>query len=142
MKPLTISLWIGCSVLFAVSSAQARPVHHISHRHVLAGNNDVHKKVIVRPAPVRSKYYHLTTVRLRTLPAGFVRLVHNDDTYYYANGLYYVEEPLGYVQRSPVVGLRVASLPPAHTRIRIGTETLYRYNNTHYRKINGFFIVV
>lgn len=98
MKSITFVASIGCVLLLTISTAQARPLHHASHRHVVVERNIVHKKVVVRPAPMRSNISHLTTVRLTTLPRGFVRLLHGDDTYYYVNGLHYVKDLRGYVQ--------------------------------------------
>lgn len=142
MKPVTFVTSIGFVLLVAVSTAQARPLHHAVHRHVVVEKNIVHRNVVVRPAPIRTTRNHLTTVRLAALPAGYSRLVHNDIAYYYVNGVYYVREPSGYVQVRPVAGIKLVSLPSAYTRIRVGSENLYRVNNTNYRKVNGFFIVV
>lgn len=142
MKRITLVASLGCILLTTMSSVQARPLNHGSHRHVVVQRNIVHKNVVVRPAPIRTSFNHLTTVRLSKLPVSFVRLAHKDISYYYVNGVYYVKEPTGYVQVRPVSGLRVASLPPGFTRVRIGPDYLYRYNNIDYRKVNGFFIVV
>ena len=137
MKLVTLATSVGCILLLMMSSAQARPHPYNSHRHIV-----VEKKVVVRAAPVRAKINYLATHRLAALPAGFVRLSWVGETYYYVNGLYYMKQGRGYGLVRPVAGLAVASLPSSYTRVRIGGDHLYRYNEVNYRKINGFFIVV
>tara|TARA_B110000305_G_scaffold133847_1_gene149403 strand:- start:8320 stop:8550 length:231 start_codon:yes stop_codon:yes gene_type:complete len=76
------------------------------------------------------------------LSAGYVRFLHDDETFYYREGVYYKKKPHGFVIAKPRVGLRVATLSRGYRIVRDGKSTFYNFNNVRYRKIDGFFIVV
>ena len=137
MKLLPLATTVSLMLFVGMNSAQARPHHH-SHKRVV-----VERHVVVKPAPVRTaiKRVAASTV-LRVLPTNHVRVVHLGETYYYHDGIYYIREPRGYVVIKPIAGIRIASLPSGYVTIRSGRGTLYRFNETYYRKDNGFFIVV
>ena len=106
------------------------------HTHSVAN-----KVMVVRLAPIRT----ITTVcafSLNRLPIGKVRFLHNDETFYYSDGVSYKKKPHGYVLVKPRVGFRVAALPRGYRVVRDGSATFYSFNNVRYRKVNGFFVVV
>ena len=137
MKLLPLATTASLMLFIGMNSAQARPYHHV-HKHVV-----VERHVVVKPAPVRTALRRVTTrTILSVLPSNHVRVVHNGETYYYHDGIYYLRESRGYVAVKPVIGLRVVSLPSGYVKIRRGRDTLYRFNDVYYRRDNGFFIVV
>lgn len=132
---------LGCSLLLTATSAMADPLHRTHYRHAGIHTHRVVNKVVVRPAPVRT----VTTVSafsLNRLPAGYMHFLHNDETFYFSEGVYYQKKPHGYVIVKPRAGFRVATLPRGYTVIRERGTTFYSFNNVRYRKIDGFFIVV
>jgi hypothetical protein len=137
MKFFTGVTTFGLMLLLGMSSVQASPHHRHIHKHVV-----VERKLVVKPAPVRTAIARVATATLRTLPVGHVRVVHSGRTYYMHDGIYYVKEPHGYVVVQPVAGIRLASLPRGFVTVRAGADTLYRYNDVYYRRTNGVFIVV
>lgn len=137
MKLIPLATTFGLVFLVGLSSAQARPHTYLSHKRVV-----VEHKAVVKPAPIRALVRHLTDVRLTVLPANHVRTIHAGATYYYHDGIYYLQEPQGYVVVKPVAGLRIATLPHGYVTVRVGRDTLYRFNTTYYRRDNGVYIVV
>ncbi|MDA0280208.1 MAG: hypothetical protein O3C29_07215 [Proteobacteria bacterium] len=131
-----------CGLLLTTSSASAEPSHKSNHKHVVVPTHSVANKVVVaKPAPIRT----ITTVAavgLNRLPIGHVRFLHDDETFYYSDGVYYKKKPHGYVLVKPRAGFRVAALPRGYRVVRDGGATFYRFNNVRYRKVNGFFVVV
>jgi len=137
MKLIPLATTFSLVFLVGVSSAQARHHTHLSHKRVA-----VEHRVVVKPAPVRTLVHRLTDTRLAVLPKYHIRTVHNGHTYYYHDGIYYLKEARGYVVVKPVSGLRIASLPHGFVTVRVGGDTLYRFNDTYYRRANGVYIVV
>lgn len=135
MKFRLFSTLIGMLSMVAVTTAEARPVRHIHVKPV------VHHKVVVKPAPTYRVISAVADIH-RVLPGNALRIVHAGETYYYHEGVYYVKEPRGYVVVHPFAGLRLASLPAGTVRVRIGEETLYRFNDVYYRFESGFYVVV
>lgn len=133
---------LACFMLLSTTAANADPLHKSKHRHVVAHKHRVVPKVVVaRPTPIRT----ITTVSafsLNSLPVGYVRFLHEGDTYYYSNGVYYERRPHGYVIVKPKIGFRVAALPSGYRIIREGNATFYSFNNVRYRKLDGVFVVV
>ncbi|MDP6536409.1 MAG: hypothetical protein QGG02_08825 [Gammaproteobacteria bacterium] len=137
MKFFTGVTTFGLMLLLGMSSAQASPHHRHVHKHVV-----IERKAVVKPAPVRTAIVRVATAALRTLPVGHVRVVHGGRSYFVHDGVYYVKEPRGYVVVRPVGSIRLASLPRGYVSVRVGPDTLYRYNDVYYRRTNGVFIVV
>ncbi|PCI78565.1 MAG: hypothetical protein COB20_06500 [SAR86 cluster bacterium] len=133
---------LGCALLLTTPSVNAEPLHKSNHRHAVVHTHRVVNKVVVaRPAPILS-VTTMSAYNLNRLPAGYVRFLHNDDTFYYSEGVYYKKKPHGFVLVKPRAGFRVASLPSGYRIVRSGGATFYSFNNVRYRKINGFFVVV
>ena len=131
-----------CALLVTVPSVSAEPPHKSNHRHAVVHTHSVVNKVVVsRLAPIRM----ITTVAafsLNRLPIGKVRFLHNDETFYYSDGVYYKKKPHGYVVVKPRAGFPVAAPPRGYRVVRDGGATFYSFNNVRYRKVNGFFVVV
>jgi hypothetical protein len=53
----------------------------------------------------------VAAVGLNRLPIGKVRFLHNDETFYYSDGVYYKKKPHGYLLVKPRAVFRVAALP-------------------------------
>lgn len=146
MKFFSIANVIGCTMscalLLATPSVSAEPLHKSNHRHAVVHTHRVVNKIaVIRPAPIRT----VTTVSafsLNRLPVGYVRFLHDDETFYYSEGVYYKKKSHGFVIVKPRVGFRVAALPSGYRIVRDGSATFYSFNNVRYRKIDGFFIVV
>jgi len=146
MKLLTRANMIGCvlacTLLGTATTAMADPLHRTHYRYAgIHTHRVVNKVVVTRPAPVRT----VTTVSafsLKSLPAGYVRFLHNNETFYYSEGVYYEKKPHGYVIVKPRAGFRVATLPRGYRVIRERGVTFYSFNNVRYRKLDGFFVVV
>jgi len=127
-----------CALLVTAPSVSAEPPHKSNHRHAVVHANKV---VVARAAPIRM----ITTVSafsLNRLPIGKVRFLHNDETFYYSDGVYYKKSPHGYVVIKPRAGFRVAVLPKGYRVIRDGSAIFYSFNNVRYRKMKEFFVVV
>lgn len=136
-----IGCTLGCAMLIAAPSVSAEPLHKSNHRHAVLHTHRPVTKVVVRPTPIRT----VTTVSafsLNRLPVGYVRFLHDDETFYYSEGVYYQKRSHGFVIAKPRAGFRVATLPRGYRIIRDGNATFYNYNNVRYRKVDGFFIVV
>lgn len=137
-----IGCTLSCAMLLAATSVSAEPLRRGNHRYtVVHTHRVVNKVVVVRPFPIRA----VTTVSafsLNRLPAGYVRFLHEDETFYYNEGVYYKKKPHGFVLVKPRAGFRVAVLPSGYRVIRDGGATVYGFNNVRYRKRNGFFVVV
>lgn len=132
---------LGWAMLIVAPSVSAEPLHKGNSRHAVLHMHRAVNKAVVRPAPIRA----VTTVSafsLNRLPAGYVRFLHDDETFYYSEGVYYKKRSQGFVIAKPRVGFRVAALPRGHRIIRDGKATFYNFNNVRYRKVDGFFIVV
>jgi hypothetical protein len=145
MKFFSIASVIGCtlsfSMLIATTSVSAEPLHKSNYRHAVVHTH----RVVNRAAIVRTPIRTVTTVSafsLSRLPAGYVRFLHDDETFYYSEGVYYKKKSHGFVITKPRAGFRVATLPKGYRIIRNGNATFYNFNNVRYRKIDGFFIVV
>ena len=133
---------LGCTLLFSATGAAADPLHRNHHRHAGAHTHRVVNKVVVaRSAPSRT----VTTVSafsLNSLPAGYVRFLHDDETFYYSEGIYYQKKPHGFIIVKPRAGFRVATLPRGYRVLRERGATCYSFNNVRYRKHGSFFVVV
>lgn len=146
MKLFSIASVIACALSFvmliATTSVSAEPLHKSNHRHaVVHTHRVVNRAAVVRTTPIRT----VTTVSafsLNSLPVGYVRFLHDDETFYYSEGVYYKKKSHGFVITKPRAGFRVATLPKGYRIIRDGNATFYNFNNVRYRKIDGFFIVV
>ncbi len=138
----TIGCALACTLLFSAASASADPLHRSHYRHVGTHTHRVVNKVVIaRPAPVRT----VTTVSafsLNSLPAGYVRFLHDDETFYYSEGVYYQKQPHGFIVVKPRAGFRVATLPVGYRVVRERGATFYSFNNVRYRKSGSFFVVV
>ncbi len=142
MKLVSLASAVGFTFLFAVSSVQADPHFRNGDRHNLLHNHRLGSRtVVVRPTPVRA-VTSVAAFSLSSLPVGHLRFVHDDETYYYYEGVYYQKMSHGYVIVKPRSGFRVAALPSGYRVIREGSNTFYSFNNVRYRKLDGFFIVV
>lgn len=142
LSAASVTAALSCAMLLAAGQLSAEPLLRNNHSRVLVHTHRINNRVIVtRPAPIRT----VTTVAalgLNSLPAGYVRFVHNDETFYFSDGVYYQKRPKGFVVVKPRAGFRLTRLPSGYTTIREGNVTFYRYNNVRYRKRDGFFIVV
>ncbi len=132
---------LGCTLLFSAATAAADP--HWNHYGYMGVHNHrvVNKVVVARPSPVRT----VTTVsafRLNSLPEGYVSFLHDDETFYYSEGVYYQKKPHGYIIVKPRAGFRVATLPRGYSVVRERGATFYSFNNVRYRKHGSFFVVV
>ena len=137
-----IGYTLGCAMLLSATSASADPLHRGVHRQgVVHSHQTVNTVVVTRPAPIRT-VTRVSALRLNSLPAAHVRFVHNDETFYYSEGVYYQKKARGYIIVKPRAGFRVATLPRGYRVIREGNATFYSFNNVRYRKLNGFFVVV
>ena len=84
--------------------------HKNNHRHAVVHTHRVVSKVaIARPAPIRT-VTKVSAFSLNRLSAGYVRFLHDDETFYYREGVYYKKKPHGFVIAKPRVGLCVATL--------------------------------
>ncbi len=143
MKFISGMSMIGCvlasTLLFSATTAAADPLHRSHYRHGgLHTHRVVNKVVIERPAPVRT----VSALSLNRLPIGHVRFLHDDETFYYSEGVYYQERSHGFVIVKPRAGFRVATLPRGYRVVRERGVTFYSFNNVRYRKTGGFFVVV
>lgn len=130
---------LGSILLTTAPIAVAEPLHRNHHRHAVVHTHRANDPVVVvRSQPARS----ITALSLNRLPTGYVRFIHEDETFYFSDGVYYQKRPHGFVVVKPRAGFRIASLPRGYTVFREGNATYYRYNNVSYRKHDGFFIVV
>ena len=115
-----IGCTFGCVMLLATPSVSAEPLYKSNHRHAVVHKHRVVNKVaVVRPAPIRT----VTTVSafsLNRLPAGYVRFLHDNETFYYSEGVYYKKKSHGFVIAKPRVGFRVVTLPRGYRIIRDG----------------------
>ena len=137
-----IGYTLGCAMLLSATSASADLLHRGVHRQgVVHSHQTVNTVVVTRPAPIRT-VTRVSALRLNGLPAAHVRFVHNDETFYYSEGVYYQKKARGYIIVKPRAGFRVAKLPRGYRVIREGNATFYSFNNVRYRKIKGFFVVV
>ncbi len=137
-----IGYTLGCAMLLSATSASANPLHRGAHRQgVVHSHQTVNTVVVTRPAPIRT-VTRVSALRLNSLPAAHVRFVHNDERFYYSEGVYYQRKAHGYIIVKPRAGFRVATLPRGYRVIREGNATFYSFNNVRYRKLNGFFVVV
>ena len=137
-----IGCTFGCAMLLVATSVSAEPSHKNNHRHAVVHTHRVVSKVaIARPAPIRT-VTKVSAFSLNRLSAGYVRFLHDDETFYYREGAYYKKKPHGFVIAKPRVSLRVATLSRGYRIVRDGKSTFYNFNNVRYRKIDGFFIVV
>lgn len=129
-----------CGVLLGfATSVSAEPLHKGRHHHAIVhSHRDVTRVKVVRPTPVRT----ISTVSTVSLPLGFVSFLHEGETFYYSDGVYYQRQPKGFVIVKPRIGFRVATLPRGYTVVREGGATFYRANNVRYKRVGGFYIVV
>ena len=138
----SVTAALACAMLVSAPSVSAEPLHKSNPRHTVVHTHRVTNKVVItRPAPIR----RLTTVSaigLNSLPAGYLRFLHDDETFYFSEGVYYKKKPHGFVVVKPRAGFRVATLPSGYRVVRDGGATFYSFNNVRYRKLGGFFIVV
>jgi hypothetical protein len=105
MKRISAIMIIGMALFLGMSTAQARPHTIVTHKHV-----HVDRKVVVRPAPVRAVVNQLTSTRRVTLPRDHIRIIHTGNTYYYHNGVYYIQERDGYVVVNPTPSLHKVTI--------------------------------
>ena len=139
MKFVTLAAVTSLMLVMGMNTAEAHPrKHHHTHTTRVVVDRDV----VVRPAPVRTAVARVVGSVFDVLPDNHVRVVHAGRTYYVHDGIYYVREPRGYVVVKPVTGIRVTTLPRGYTTVRVGGETLYRYRDITYRRIDGVYIVV
>ncbi|MBT5719526.1 DUF6515 family protein [Gammaproteobacteria bacterium] len=137
-----IGYTLGCAMLLSATSASADPLHRGIHRHGVVHSHQTVNTVVVTPAaPIRT-VTRVSASRLNRLPATHVRFVHNDETFFYSEGVYYQKKGRGYIIVKPRAGFRVATLPRGYRVIREGNVKFYSFNNVRYRKRNGFFVVV
>ena len=138
----SITMALCSALLVTAPSVSAEPLHKRNHKYAVVHTHSFANKVVVaRPAPIRM----MTTVaafNLKRLPIGYVHFLHNDETFYYSDGVYYKKKPHGYVVVKPRAGFPVAALPRGYRIVRDGRATFYSFNNVRYRKVNGFFVVV
>lgn len=133
---------LACALLISTPSVSAEPLHKSNHRHVVVHTHRVANKIVVaRTAPIRT-ITTVSAVGMKSLPAGYVRFLHDDETFYYNEGVYYSKKPYGFVVVKPRTGFRVAALPSGYRIIRDGGATFYSFNKIRYQKLDGFFVVV
>jgi hypothetical protein len=139
MKTVFLFSAIWCTLLFAVSAAQAGPLHKHVHKYSFAHNHRVvSRPVTARAVPVRV----VAAIGLASLPAGYVRFIHDNEAFYYYEGVYYQKQTRGYVVVQPRTGFRVASLPNGYKVTRHRGKIYYSFNNVRYRKQGSLFVVV
>lgn len=146
MKIFSAARISGCTLAFmmllAAPSLSAEPLHKSVHKHAVVHTHRVVNRVAVaRPAPIRT-VTTISALGLSRLPAGYVRFIHDDETFYFSEGVYYKKQPQGYVIVKPRAGFRVAALPRGYKVVRDRGATFYSSNNVRYRKVGEFFIVV
>jgi len=100
MKQISSTVIFVVALFIGMSTVQARPHTIVTHKHV-----NVERKVVIRPAPVRTVVNQLSSIRISTLPREHVRIVHVGNTYYYHDGIYYLRDNGGYVIVKPAPGL-------------------------------------
>lgn len=138
MKLLTLISAATFTFFMGLDSAYAGP--HPGHQHkriVVERNVVVHK-----PAPVRTAISRVVGSVFHSIPSSHHRVVHAGRIYYIHDGVFYAKRANGYVVVNPVAGIRLASLPRGYATVRINGQTLYRYNQINYRRVNGVYIVV
>ena len=101
----------------------------------------MNKVVIVRQATIRT-FTTVSAFSPNRQPAGYVRFLYGEETFYYSEGVYYKKKPHGYVLVKLRAGFQVVILPRGYRVIRDGHATFYNFNNVRYRKINDFFVFV
>lgn len=80
----SITMALCSALLVTTPSVSAEPPHKRSHKHA---------------------------VGLNLLSIGNIRFLHNDEFFYYSDGVYYKKKPHGYVLFKPLAEFRVAALP-------------------------------
>jgi len=101
---------LACGMLLAAPSLSAEPIHKSNHRHVVVHSpRVVNRVVVVRPAPIRT-VTKVSAFSLNRLPAGYVRFIHDGETFYFSEGVYYKKQSHGFVIVKPRSGFRLAVL--------------------------------
>jgi len=137
---ITIAL---CSALLVTApSVSAEPPHKRNHKHAVVHPHSFANKVVVARLEPNRINTTVAAVGLNLLPIRKVRFLHNDEFFYYSDGVYYKKKPHGYVLVKPRAGFRVAALPRDYRVVRDGSVKSYSFSNRRYRKMNGFFLVV
>jgi hypothetical protein len=76
-------------------------------------------------------------IRVAVLPAGYVRLVVGPSVFFYAGGIFYVEDVSSgeYVVADPPVGAIVSQLPSGAAEVEIDGKLYYEYNGILYKPV-------
>lgn len=79
---------------------------------------------------------------VKTVPSTRVVVVVGGSSYFYADGIYYVQGPSGFVVVASPVGAVVATVPAGSVTIVSGSTSYFYFNGTYYiRRDNGFVVV-
>ena len=101
-----------CSVLLVTApSVSAEPPHKRNHKHAAVRPHSVANKVVVARLEPNRINTTIAALGLNLLPIRKVRFLHNDEFFYYSDGVYYKKKPHGYVLVKPRAGFRMAALP-------------------------------
>ncbi|NKB34800.1 MAG: hypothetical protein GKR91_17025 [Pseudomonadales bacterium] len=138
MKLLTLLSVATFTLLIGTNTANAGPHPGHQHKRVVVERN----VVVHRPAPVRTAISRVVGSVFHSIPANHLRVVHAGKVYFIHDGVYYAKRANGYVVVNPTAGVRLTTLPRGYSTVRINGETLYRYRDINYRRINGVYIVV
>lgn len=141
MKLLTLLGATSLTFFMGTTSVHADPHAGLPGHHHNRIVVDRHV-VVHRPAPVRTAIARTVGSVFHSIPASRVRVVHAGKVYFIHDGVYYAKRANGYVVVNPIAGIRLASLPRGYSTIVVNGETMYRYRNINYRRVNGVFIVV
>ncbi len=80
---------------------------------------------------------------LNALPFGYVPVYVSGIPYFYYQGVYYQQEPSGYMVVTPPIGAVVPELPPGAEPIYVGTTVYYYAAGAFYvQEPQGFLVVV
>ena len=112
-----------CSALLVTApSVSAEPPHKRNHKHAAVHPHSFANKVVVAWLEPNRINATVAAVGLKLLPIGKVRFLHNDETFYYSDGVYYKKKPHGYVVVKPRAGFPVAALPRGYRIVRDGAR--------------------
>ncbi len=78
-------------------------------------------------------YYPRRGAVVRDLPAGYRPYWYHDRRYFFADGIWYLPGPYGFVVSDPPVGLVLPMLPPFYSTVWLGGVPFYYANNVYYQ---------
>lgn len=79
---------------------------------------------------------------VKTVPATRVVIVVGGTNYFYADGVYYVQGPSGYVVVASPVGAVITTLPAGSISVVSGSSRYFYFNGTYYVSRDKGFVVV